>query len=67
MKNKKELTDAEKDFSKWLESFINGYGHQWGSGFYVKLHSGEVFYIGTNEYERWYNRKLEEYKQIYKF
>jgi len=64
---KKELTEQEKNFNKWLEQFIKESGHQWGFGFYVKTTNGEVFHQGTDEYKEWYDGKLEEYNKTHNF
>jgi hypothetical protein len=64
---KKELTEQEKNFNKWLEQFIKDSGHQWGFGFYVETTNGEVFHQGTDEYKEWYNGKLEEYNKTHNF
>jgi len=59
----KELTVEQKqEFHEWLQTFISESGHQFGFGFFFELYSGEVFYNGSDEYKKWYDGKLEEFK-----
>ena len=55
-------TLEEKDFHKWLEQFIKESGHSFGAGFFFELNTGEIFYNGTDEYKKWYDSKLEEFR-----
>jgi hypothetical protein len=64
---RKELTEEEKKFHNWLETFITESGHSFGTGFFVELHTGEIFYNGTDEYKEWYDAKLEEYNKAHNF
>ena len=64
---RKELTQEEKNFHNWLETFIKESGHQWGFGFYVETMDGKVLHQGTDEYKEWYDGKLEEYNQTHNF
>jgi hypothetical protein len=64
---RKELTEEEKKFHIWLETFIKESGHSFGSGFFVELYTGEIFYNGTDEYKEWYDGKLEEYNKTHNF
>ena len=64
---RKELTEEEKKFHNWLETFIKESGHSFGMGFFVELNTGEIFYNGTDEYKEWCDGKLEEYNQTHNF
>ncbi len=54
-----------KEYQEWLKQFIKVSGHGWGVGFFVTLHTGNTFYIGTDDYKDWYDKKLTEYKNLY--
>lgn len=45
----------------YIKQFIKDYGHSFGMGFFVELHTGEVMYNGTDEYKEWYEEKEKEY------
>lgn len=47
---------------EYIKSLIKEYGHSLLQGFYIELHTGEIFYNGTEEYKLWYQEKEEEYK-----
>lgn len=53
---------TEEEFHNWLEQFIKKSGHSFSEGFFYELNTGEVLYNGTDEYKKWYDSKLEEYK-----
>ncbi len=60
----KELTEEEKALQVWIKSHFKDYGHSFGKGIYIALHTGEVFYNGTIEYQDWYDKKVKEYNSL---
>lgn len=50
---------------EYIKSLIKEYGHSLLQGFYIELHTGEIFYNGTEEYKLWYQEKEEEYTNQY--
>ena len=58
--------ENEKEFHNWLEQFVKSSGHSFVDGFFFELKSGEVLYNGTEEYKKWYENKLKEWKKLKK-
>lgn len=45
----------------YIKGFIKDYGHSYGMGFFIKLHTGEVMYYDTDEYKKWREEREKEY------
>ena len=45
----------------YINGFIKDYGHSYGMGFFIKLHTGEVMYYDTDEYKKWREEREKEY------